>query len=224
MSLRLTSGFCHGLRLESPSAATRPTAGRVRSAVWNALQRDLAEARVLDICAGSGAVGIEALSRGAQSATFIEADREALKALERNLRAVNERAAKQGLKIVTQVLPLPANKALERCSPSCFDIVWLDPPYALVRDMLPALREHLSRVASHRGYLVIESAAADQEFVVACLEAPMSGWELDRRKLYGEIAVSFFRRRTAGDPLPGHQNSPDDTVEGDGDGRQDTDL
>ncbi len=192
MSLRLTTGFCHGLTLQSPSMATRPTAGRVRAAVWNSLHEILEGARVLDVFAGSGAVGIEALSRGARSATFVEQDRDALKSLKINLEAVAARARKQEITIQTMVLARSAEQALKTCPDASFDILWLDPPYALVLSLVPSLAPELLRLAAPGGRLIIESAAADLQ----ALESLGSGWELSRQKVYGKIGVSFYQRRS----------------------------
>ncbi|WP_141732057.1 RsmD family RNA methyltransferase [Oligoflexus tunisiensis] len=196
MSLRLSTGFCQGMRLENPASVTRPTASRVRSAIWNALQLRLGGARVLDICAGSGAVGIEALSRGASQATFIEQDRGALKALERNLEEVTRRARNQSLDIGIQVLGRSAEKALAQCPEAGFDILWIDPPFAVITELLPRLMPELNRVAAADGLLVVESDSADLEKIPALLNPTGQGmWHLQKQKAYGKIGVSFFSKR-----------------------------
>ena len=192
MSLRLTTGFCLGLTLQSPASATRPTAGRVRAAVWNSLQSSIIGARVLDVFAGSGAVGIEALSRGARAATFVEQDREALRSLKINLEAVSSRAKKQAIAIETLVLNRSAELSLPTCAEASFDILWLDPPYALVSTLVPRLAPELWRVGAAESQLVVESAAADMDG----LQSLGSGWELSRQKVYGKIGVSFYQRRS----------------------------
>lgn len=195
MSLRLNSGFCHGLVLKSPAAATRPTSGRVRAAVWNSLQDQLEGARVLDLFAGSGAIGIEALSRGAKAATFVENNQEALRSLKLNLNAVRERALKQDLQIEIQVHANEAVKALATCPPASFDILYLDPPYALLTDLLDKLGDGLRRVRASGALLVVESHADALEALRAS-PGWAKDWELDRQKVYGKIGVSFFTSRT----------------------------
>lgn len=195
MSLRLSTGFCHGMQLENPAASTRPTAGRVRAAVWNSLQQDLAGARVLDLFAGSGAVGIEALSRGARHASFVENDRDALRSLQQNLKAVRERAQKQNILIEAQVYNQDALAALAACQPRSFDILWLDPPYALLGDLLPRLGEALARVAHEGSRLVIESHLDSLPLLAQTGASWARAWELSRQKVYGKIGVSFFTRR-----------------------------
>lgn len=196
MSLRLSTGFCQGMRLENPASATRPTASRVRSAIWNTLQLRLPSARVLDICAGSGAVGIEALSRGARSATFIEQDRAALKALQRNLGEVERRAKNQNLAVHIQVLGKPAEQAFAQCPSGGFDILWIDPPFALISELLPRLASELQRLAAEDSMLVVESDSADLEKIPALLDPAGQGmWDLQKQKAYGKIGVSFFSKR-----------------------------
>ncbi len=193
MSLRLTSGFCQGMQLENPSTVTRPTASRVRSAIWNSLQERLPGARVLDVCAGSGAVGIEALSRGAQSATFIEQDKAALKALQRNLDEVQRRAKNQALTVHIQVLGLPAQKSLSRCPALAFDIIWIDPPFADIKVLLPKLSSALIKLVAAGGILLVESDSHDLELIAGLLDPGGQGlWDLVKQKSYGKIGVSFF--------------------------------
>lgn len=196
MSLRLTTGFCQGMQLENPASVTRPTASRVRSAIWNALQLRLPNARVLDICAGSGAVGIEALSRGAQSVTFVEQDKAALKALQRNLVEVERRAKNQQLSIRMEILGKPAEEALPKCKAAGFDILWIDPPFTLIPEILPRLRSELERLAADDSILVVESDSQDLGAIAELLQPREQGlWDLHKQKAYGKIGVSFFTKR-----------------------------
>lgn len=191
MSLRLSSGFCHGMQLQSAESGTRPTSGKVRSAVWNSLQMQLAGARVLDVFAGSGAVGIEALSRGAQSACFVENSPEALKALRTNLDEVNRRARTQGISIETRILTQAAVSALKHCADSSFDILWLDPPYAAVPEQWANLASELFRIGSDDCRLIVESDEAG----AVVLAKDNANWDLTKQKFYGKIAVSFFTKK-----------------------------
>jgi 16S rRNA (guanine966-N2)-methyltransferase len=156
----------------------------------------LRDARVLDICAGSGAVGIEALSRGASRVTFIEQDRAALKALQRNLVEVERRAKNQSLSVGIQVIGKPAEQALTQCPAEGFDIVWIDPPFAVIAELLPRLVPELDRVAQEESLLVVESDSADLEKIPALLNPTGQGtWHLQKQKAYGKIGVSFFSKR-----------------------------
>jgi 16S rRNA (guanine966-N2)-methyltransferase len=117
--VRVVAGDFKGRRLVAPrGAGTRPTADRVREALFSMLG-DVSDARVLDLYAGSGALGIEALSRGAKSAVFVERDQAALAALRRNLDAVGARAEVRRQDVL-RFLARPEGT---------FDLVFCDPPY-----------------------------------------------------------------------------------------------
>ena len=190
MSLKLSTGFCRGMTLASPPEGTRPTAGKVRAAVWNSLQTRIHEADVLDVFAGSGAVGIEALSRGARQAVFVESGAAALKALKSNLNEVERRAKSQAVAASYKVLGNDAAVALRQCSSGNFDVLWMDPPYAILEEQWNLLWQELLRLARSDAVLVVESDAAGAEFLEAwAVDRP---WVLERQKLYGKVAVSFF--------------------------------
>lgn len=125
--MRIIGGTDRGRRLTAPRGLrTRPTAERVREALFDILGSRVAGAHVLDLFAGTGAVGLEALSRGARRAVFVERDREALRALRANL-AVLGISREQARVVAGDVLAvLPALAASE----AAFDVVFLDPPYA----------------------------------------------------------------------------------------------
>jgi 16S rRNA (guanine966-N2)-methyltransferase len=121
---RIIAGVAGGRRLAVPAAGTRPTSDRVREALFSALSHDpgLDGSAVLDVCAGSGALGLEALSRGAAHATFVESDKKAAAVLRRN---VGELGLGGTVRLGTAgtVLAGPADRA--------YDIVLVDPPYAV---------------------------------------------------------------------------------------------
>lgn len=122
---RIVAGELGGRRLQVPRGeVTRPTSERVREALFSALQVDpgLDGARVLDLCAGSGALGLEALSRGARSAVFVESDRRAVATLRGNVRDL-------GLGSVAEVRPVTVAAVLTRPATEPFDLVLADPPY-----------------------------------------------------------------------------------------------
>jgi 16S rRNA (guanine966-N2)-methyltransferase len=121
---RIIAGQAGGRRIAVPSAGTRPTSDRVREALFSALVADpgLDGAAVLDLCAGSGALGLEALSRGAAHALFVESDRRAAGVLQRNVAAVGLPGAAVRAGTAAFVLACPADRP--------YDIVLVDPPYA----------------------------------------------------------------------------------------------
>jgi 16S rRNA (guanine966-N2)-methyltransferase len=122
--LRIIAGALKGRILAPVQGRTRPTAAKVREAIFNILGPEVPEAQVLDLFAGTGALGIEALSRGAVRAVFVEDHPGALKALRRNLETL-------GLQDRSRVLPLPAAAALRQLDAQGerFSLVFLDPPY-----------------------------------------------------------------------------------------------
>jgi len=144
--VRVVAGEFKGRRLHAPRGVrTRPTADRVREALFSMLGDVVAGARVLDLYAGSGALGIEALSRGAESALFVERDQAALAALRRNLDAVGANADVRRQDVL-RFLARPEGT---------FDLVFCDPPYdvapavaAALSDSLPALLDEDARIVT----------------------------------------------------------------------------
>lgn len=193
MTLRLTTGFCSGMSLLSPNEGTRPTSGKVRAAVMNSIQMRLAGASVLDAFAGSGAVGIEALSRGAERATFIEAGKEALIALRSNLQEVERRAEKVKKQITVRIEKSAVAKVLPLLQDSSFDVLWFDPPYAILPQQWPLWATEIDRIAARDAMLVVESDQAGARVLEEWSRA--SAWVVSKQKSYGIIYVTFFERR-----------------------------
>lgn len=181
--MRIIGGQARGRRLLAPAGrGTRPTADRVREAIFSivAARRELSGACVLELFAGSGALGLEALSRGAAHCTFVEADG-------RCCRLIAQNAAQLELTGQTTVLPLRVEAALRQLGAGAqnFDLVLADPPYADDPwPLLPALAAS-GRLAP-AALVVVEHAARR--------EVPEGGgglrWLLTRR--YGEAGVSLF--------------------------------
>jgi 16S rRNA (guanine966-N2)-methyltransferase len=157
---RIVAGTAGGRRLTVPPKGTRPTSDRVREALFSALDADpgLAGAAVLDLCAGSGALGLEALSRGAAHALFVESDRRAADVLRRNVAAVGLPGAVVRAAPAAAVLAGPAERA--------YDVVLVDPPYdvpaAEVAGWLAAAARHGWLAAD--AVLVVERAARGGAF------------------------------------------------------------
>lgn len=128
---RIVAGVAGGRRLAVPPKGTRPTSDRVREALFSAVESavDLDGARVLDLYAGTGALGLEALSRGAASATFVESSQGALTVLRANIRTVGLAGEVRAGKVAS---------VLAAGSPAPYDLVLADPPYA-VTDLGPEL-------------------------------------------------------------------------------------
>jgi 16S rRNA (guanine966-N2)-methyltransferase len=170
--MRVVAGELGGRRLVAPAGATtRPTSDRVREATFNSLESagDIEEATVLDLFAGSGALGIEALSRGAAHVTFVERDRAALDALRANLAAMG-----LGPDRATVVI----GDALTHATDRGYDLALLDPPYDFDgwEDLLGRLD---AAVAVCEGPRPVD---------------PPPGWQLARVKSYGSTVVTICRR------------------------------
>lgn len=120
--MRVIGGSARGRRLSAPRGdTTRPLTDRLKESLFSALGERVAGARVLDLFAGSGSIGLEALSRGAATAVFVETDRAALQTLRCNIDAVG---------LGGDVAALSVEHYVER-TPGAFDLIFLDPPYAL---------------------------------------------------------------------------------------------
>jgi 16S rRNA (guanine966-N2)-methyltransferase len=154
--LRIIAGSRKGARIFAPKGFdTRPTSDRVREAVFN-LVGPVEGLEVLDLYAGSGAMGLEALSRGARHTTFVEADREAAQTIVRNL----DKLALQGATVFREdaARRLAADAGARRR----YDLVLVDPPYRMLPDVLPMLATHLPAVVSPDGLVVVESDSHDE--------------------------------------------------------------
>ncbi len=174
--MRIVAGRCKGARIYAPRGLeTRPTSDRVREAAFD-LIGPLEGAAVLDLFAGSGALGLEALSRGAASAVFVDAEPAACRAIERNL-------AK--LRLDARVVCADASRYLAR-ERSRYDLVLLDPPYELLESLLVRHDPDLARVVADGGLLVVESAAHAEP------ELPSLRTRTSRR--YGAARLTLFER------------------------------
>ncbi len=183
------AGVARGRRLVSPAGpSTRPTADRVREATFNALHSlgAVAGATVADLFAGSGALGIEALSRGAGGATFVDRDRAALEAVRRNLAAT-------GLADRAAVVPGDVLGWLTTTT-ATFHLVLVDPPYGTGDEEWSRILEAVVGRTAPGGLVVVES---DRPVVV------VDGLEVLRTKRYGSTVVSISRAAPGATPPTG---------------------
>ena len=175
--MRIVAGSRKGARVFAPKGKeTRPTGDRVREAAFN-LIGPVDEAAVLDLFAGSGAMGLEALSRGAASAVFVESDRDACRTIERNL-------VKLGLTGAT-VLCRDAFRALAAESRT-YDLVLCDPPYGF--EDYPRLAGYLKRVLAPNGLLVYETGAKEQP--------ELEGLSVRTSRTYGSARLTLFEHES----------------------------
>ena len=180
--MRIIAGSLKGRRLEAPDwPGLRPTSDRLRETVFNVLAPQIEGARVLDVYAGTGAVGIEALSRGAAHVTFVEQDSRAARLIETNLArcGVTERYA------IIRAGFAGAARGLVGEQP---DIIFLDPPYGPAE--LAAALDGASALATPTTIVVIEHARRNA--------APESAGALVRTRelTSGDSALAFYRRRS----------------------------
>lgn len=188
--VRVVAGTARGRRLVAPEGdKVRPTTDRVREAVCNALgsMGAIDGARVVDLFAGSGALGIEALSRGADSVVFVEPDRHVRRAIEANLAATGFADDDR-----VRVAATDAERHLSACGPDTYDLAFADPPYAY--DGWVALGVELDRVLSADGVIVVESDRPID---------PPAGWDVFRQRHYGSTVVTVNVRSAVAPPLPG---------------------
>ena len=183
---RIIAGFAGSIPLAVPKYGTRPTSDRVREAIFSALEaRDaVAGARVLDLYAGSGALGLEAASRGASSVTLVEKSIGATQACRVNAAKVLKAAPKGTL--TTEVTGAPVQAFLTG-SAATWDLVFLDPPYELGAAELVHNLEQLVARLSPDAVVVVERSSRDPE------PAWPEGLELEKRKDYGDTTLWWVR-------------------------------
>ena len=173
--MRVVAGEFKGRRLAAPRGArTRPTADRVREALFSMLG-DVGGARVLDLYAGSGALGIEALSRGAAIAVFVERDAQAVAAIERNL---------EPLDVEASVARADVGRWLTRAE-GRFDLVFCDPPYDVASRLAGPLAERLPGLTADDARIVTESDKRNP------LELP---FPLIVERSYGDTRIAIHER------------------------------
>jgi 16S rRNA (guanine966-N2)-methyltransferase len=200
MSLNIIGGSLKGKRLVTPAGRfVRPTSGRVREALFNIIGAEVYQAIVLDLFAGSGAMGLEALSRGAAGAVFVDSSAVSLNAIKKNIQACD-------LSDRTRVVDCDATKELSHLTPPTlsvknnpdregetgpkFNLIFLDPPYrqALVLPVLSAL--HQSRILANGATVVAEHSRYER---IATNHYKNSFFQQSDQRRYGKTLVSFMQ-------------------------------
>jgi 16S rRNA (guanine966-N2)-methyltransferase len=175
--MRIIAGERKGHTIWAPKGLeTRPTSDRVRENVFNIVLPWVEGARVLDLYAGSGAMGLEALSRGAQTAVFMEADPEAVRAIEQNL----DKLRLSGATVLRR--DAASGLAQEATAGRKYDLVLADPPYAMTD--YTAFSRYLPRVLADDGLVVLETAAKT--------EPEIPGLAVRTSRKYGSTRVTVF--------------------------------
>jgi len=170
-----------------PSLETRPTSDRLRETLFNVLARRIKGARFLDLCAGSGAVGIEALSRGAAHATFVDQSRRMHALIEANLEALGVDEGEIDV-VSAQALVFLRRRAKKEGGP--FDIVFFDPPYETdYETILDYVGEHAARLLAEGGVVIVEHHHKNR------LKEEFGALKCYRVVKQGDSCLSFYQAR-----------------------------
>jgi len=182
--MRVIAGSAGGIQLDVPKRGVRPTMDRVKAAIFSSLADKIIGEKILDLFAGSGALGIEALSRGAASVLFVEEDRQSIAAIEKNLAKTN---------LQGRVRPQEVFEFLRR-SPltETFGIIFADPPYEKTKSGERFTKkilgnERLAQFLQPDGVFVLEKRPGERL-------PQMELWNVVRAKTYGATEVLFLRR------------------------------
>jgi 16S rRNA (guanine966-N2)-methyltransferase len=200
---RIIAGTARGRRLAVPPSGTRPTSDRVREAVFSSVDSELLarglawpKVRVLDLYAGTGALGLEALSRGAREAILVERSRSAGRILMANVAAVGCPGAQVLVRDVMHLAEMPA--------PGAADLVFADPPYDVAAGDLRILLALLLR-----SDWIADGALVVVERPARVRESPCpSDWDEPRRRAYGDTALWYGRAVSVGDTFADVQEGP----------------
>jgi 16S rRNA (guanine966-N2)-methyltransferase len=179
-TMRITGGASRGRQLEGPSQGTRPTAGRVKTALFNILSGRILGARFLDLFAGTGAIGIEALSRGARRVTFVECDPDCVRVVKSNLR-------RSRYEDLAEVRSMTATRFLKLPIPEPYDIAFIDPPYHGngAVDVLPLL--------GRNGIIAVNGVVIIEHFHKAPLPVQVDRLILTKSYRYGDTFLSIYK-------------------------------
>ncbi|HCG77349.1 MAG: 16S rRNA (guanine(966)-N(2))-methyltransferase RsmD [bacterium (Candidatus Ratteibacteria) CG_4_10_14_3_um_filter_41_18] len=183
--MRIVGGIYRGKRLKiGRDLEVQPTKNRVREALFDIL-KDIKEGTFLDLYAGLGTIGLEALSRGAKEVVFVEKREECVKIIEKNLNEL-------GIKRKAKIYCLPAEEALTILSKNGkkFKFIFLDPPYAIILEKLKEILEMIGRhqFLIHGGTLILEHQRAKN---IPRIIAP---FYLYKQKEYGKSVLSFYKK------------------------------
>ncbi len=182
--MRVIAGKFKGRRLYAPaSLVVRPALGKVKGAIFNILANRVEGSRVLDLFAGTGSIGIEALSRGALKCDFVENHREVLKALDKNLQNCQVESE-------SKILPMPVSEALPllKRRGERYDLIFFDPPYdqAWITKILPLLGE--GSWSCNGSTLVVEHSPRE------IVQSGYGCWQLCDERVYGQTRIGFFEQ------------------------------
>ena len=180
--MRIIAGTSKGRRLSTPkNHSLRPTSDRAKESIFNVLGKDIEGKVILDLFAGTGNLGIEALSRGAKKTIFVEKERQALRLIRKNL-------ARCGLSGQSEILPVDADRAIAilKQRADSFDLIMMDPPYekGWLQKIFKKLNSH--PIYRRDSILVIEHGRHES------LPPFMDRWNLIRQRRMGDTVISFL--------------------------------
>lgn len=177
--MRVITGKARGRNLITlpGEEVTRPTTQSTKEALFNTIQFELEGAQVLDLFAGCGQLGIEALSRGARFCTFVEHNRQAYRVIEQNLKTCK-------MEDVSSLVLCDAEAFLSRGG--TYDIAFLDPPYH--QELITACLERLTAKMNDDGVIVCETARDE------ALPPQVNGWSVVKEKSYGKTKLTYYRK------------------------------
>ncbi len=179
--MRVITGKARGIRLKTLEGLdVRPTTDRVKEGMFSAIQFQIPQARVLDLFAGSGQLGIEALSRGAKQAVFIDQSPQSLNIVKENLK-------KTGFIDFAELHQKSAEQYLRGCPDNSFDLIFLDPPYR--NQILEKILPEISRILKPDGKVIAEHE------INCILPEEISDLILQKNYFYGKIVVSVFSEK-----------------------------
>jgi 16S rRNA (guanine966-N2)-methyltransferase len=185
---RIIAGAIGSLQLKPAAKATRPTSDRVKESLFAKLDAMgvLEGSRVLDLFAGTGALGLESASRGAESVDLVERDRNAFDLLQQNIKSSLNSFEKQGLPVKIQAHNQDAQRFL-KSSAGCFNLVFVDPPYEFPNSDLEELLQTVGVLLSDEGLVVVERSSRSEQLDIESLA-------LQSSKTYGDTAVWIYEK------------------------------
>jgi 16S rRNA (guanine966-N2)-methyltransferase len=181
--VRVISGEFKGRRIAGgKTTRVRPTSDRVKESIFNVLREEVTKKRILDLFAGAGTLGIEALSRGAESVTFVDASQHSINVLKKNLRNLN-------LENKAAILRLDGMKALSKLKGE-FEMIFADPPY--LKGFAQRIIDSIARSTrlKKKGILILEHHKKET------FSLPQEKLSVLKQKKFGDTVVTFFLKET----------------------------
>lgn len=184
---RIIGGLIGSRKLSPPAKSTRPTADRIRESIFSSLESKgaLEGSKVLDLYAGTGALGLEALSRGSSSAVLVESNKMAAAVCIKNARSVQDALSDEGQEVTAKVQIQPVQKFLDSTN-EVFDLVFIDPPYELTNQEVEKCLESLRQLVSEKCWVLVERSSRADAFST-------SGYELVDTKPFGDTVVYWLK-------------------------------